>query len=316
MVTIIIKVLSIFLIMAVGFFINRRNIIPASATKYFVDMLILVTTPCMILSSITSKEFDSDVAVATLQVLVMGMLFFGFAFLFGIVLFKKILKGIPQEDLGVYVLSFASVNNGFMGFPITKSIFGGDIFYLMIIHNVCLTLFMYLPGPFIVNMNHSDEKISLKSIVRKALSPATVSTVIAIIMLVSKLHLPTLLFDTVDSIGAITVPLSMLVVGMQLGESNILQILKNTSLVSMSFIKMLLLPLLVFFMVNWLPVDSSVKVCMVFGSVFPTAVITSAIASMENRNAVLAAEIIAVTTLISVIAVPVVAILLSGYYMS
>ena len=50
-------------------------------------------------------------------------------------------------------------------------------------------------------------------------------------MLFAGLHLPSMLFDSVTLIGDVTVPLSMLVVGMQLGESNIGRIIKNLSLI-------------------------------------------------------------------------------------
>lgn len=314
MFTIISKVISIFLIMAVGFVLYRKNVFPAASTKYFVDLLLLVTTPCMILSSITSKEFDSSMAMSTVQVLLLTCGFFAVATFIGLILFKTVFRKVPKEDLGVYVFSFASVNNGFMGFPVTQAIFGGDIFYFMILHNIILSFYMYGPGPMILNINHSGGKMDLKTIVRKVSNPSIIASVAGLIMLVCGLHLPEMLFDTVSTIGDITVPLSMLVVGMQLGDTDIGNIIRNKTLVIMSFLKMLALPMVIFLLVNWLPIADTVKVCLIFGSTFPAAVVTSAIAVIENKNATLAAECIAVTTLISIATIPVVALLISGFY--
>ena len=133
-------------------------------------------------------------------------------------------------------------------------------------------------------------------------------------MLFAGLHLPKLIFDSVELVGDITVPLSMLVVGMQLGESNIERIIKNKSLVLMSILKMTVVPALVFLLVNWLPLTDEVKVTAVFAAAFPTAVVTSALALMEKKNSLLSAESIALTTLISVGVIPVTALLLSAYY--
>ena len=133
-------------------------------------------------------------------------------------------------------------------------------------------------------------------------------------MLFAGLHLPKLIFDSVELVGDITVPLSMLVVGMQLGESNIGRIIKNKSLVLMSILKMTVVPALVFLLVNWLPLTDEVKVTAVFAAAFPTAVVTSALALMEKKNSLLSAEAIALTTLISVGVIPVTALLLSAYY--
>ena len=77
---------------------------------------------------------------------------------------------------------------------------------------------------------------------------------------------------------------------------------------------MLLLPLIIFLLVNWLPIADTVKVCLIFGAAFPAAVVTSAVAVIENKNAILAAECIAVTTLISIVTIPVIAMLISAFY--
>lgn len=308
------KIISIFLIMAVGFAINRLKVIPSSATKFFVDLLLMVTTPCMILSSVTSKEFNSDTARATVEIFICGIGFFTVSFIVGWFLCKKIIKVSPKEDLGVYIMAFSTVNNGFMGFPITNAIFGGDILYLMILQNICLTLYMYSAGPFVFNINSGNGKFNIKRLLKTFCNPSTIVSVISILMLFAGFHLPGLIFDSVTLIGDVTVPLSMLVVGMQLGESNIKRIIKNKQLVANSLIKMFALPVIIFLAVNWLPVSTDVKITTIFAAAFPTAVVTSALAVMENKNSLLAAESIAFTTLISVASIPVFALFLTGFY--
>ena len=56
MTAIITNVLSIFLIMAVGFAAGKTNVVPSSADKYFVSLLMNITMPCMVITSITSKN--------------------------------------------------------------------------------------------------------------------------------------------------------------------------------------------------------------------------------------------------------------------
>ena len=73
MTIIISKISAIFLIMAVGFFLNKLKVLPSEATKYFVDLLLMVTTPCMILAYITSKEFNPETAASTLQIFICGI---------------------------------------------------------------------------------------------------------------------------------------------------------------------------------------------------------------------------------------------------
>ena len=61
------KVVSIFLIIAVGFGANKIGILPTESKKYVVDLLILITTPCVVFTSIASKELTEDTVAMTLE---------------------------------------------------------------------------------------------------------------------------------------------------------------------------------------------------------------------------------------------------------
>ena len=106
----------------------------------------------------------------------------------------------------------------------------------------------------------------------------------------------------------------MMVVGMQLGDSNIGRIARNKDLLILSLVKMFAVPVIIFFIMDMLPVENTVKTAIIFASAFPTAVVTSAIAMMEKENSLLSAEIIALTTLISLICIPACAVFLHTYY--
>ena len=69
MIVIVEKIISIFLITAVGFLANRKGILPDQSNRYLVDLLMMITTPCMVLASITSTELTDDTFVLTLQML-------------------------------------------------------------------------------------------------------------------------------------------------------------------------------------------------------------------------------------------------------
>lgn len=307
------KIAAIFLIMAAGIAINKTKIIPSEAIPYFVTMLVWITTPCMIYASITTRDYNSSLLAVTLQMFMLSVLYFIISSLMGYFLCKKVFK-VPFEDLGVYTASFGGINNGFMGFPITQAIFGQTIFFYMVISNICLNFYMYSACPLLLHMGDKNHKFSAKYLIKNLLNPATVVCVISVVMLINSWQLPDVLFETIDMIGSITVPLSMLVVGMQLGQSDVLKVIKNKKLVVLSLLKMLLVPLIMFLAVNWLPIDSGVKVGLIFASAFPCSVIISSLALMERKNATLASEMVALTTLISIASIPLMAVFLASYY--
>lgn len=308
------KILSIFMIIAVGFAANKADIMPMAANKYLVGLLIRVTCPCMIVASITSNELREDTLSLSLQTLIGAVIFFTVSALVGWFICAKIVKVLPRENIGVYTYSFGSINSGFIGFPITLALFGSSILYLMVIHNVLLSLYLYTFGIMLVNIGASGRKLDFKGFLNSFKNINSIAAGVSIVMLFAGLKLPTVIFDCVDMIGDATTPLSMLIVGMQLGDCDFGEVLKNRKLLGISLLKMLLLPVMTFFMVNWLPLDVSVKVCLIFAASFPVAVAVVPVASEQNRDSLIAAEMVAITTLFSLVVIPAVAAFLIGYY--
>ena len=166
----------------------------------------------------------------------------------------------------------------------------------------------------LVNIGASGRKLDFKGFLNSFKNINSIAAAISIIMLFMGLKLPSVIFDCVEMIGDSTTPFSMLIVGMQLGECDFKEVLKNRKLLGISFLKMLLLPVLTFFMVNWLPFSPEVKVCLIFAAAFPVAVATVPVTSEQNRDSLITAEMVAITTLISLAVIPAAATFLLGYY--
>lgn len=313
MIIVIQKLISIFVISLIGFVANKKDILPNQSSRYLVDLLMMITTPCLLLSSITSTELTDDTVKSTILMLICSVVWFVTSAFLAWILCIKIFKMKDNPDAGVYLLSITTINNGFMGFPITLALFGEEVFFYMVIFQIMLVIYLYSGGIMQVDYGHMG-KMDLKFAIKQLINPCSISAVLAIIMLFMGLKIPDILFDTVDSVGSITVPLSLLVIGIQLGSSEISTVIRNRNLVLTSIVKMIAWPVITFLVVNWLPLPLAMKLALIFGSVFPASFSVVAVTGIENRNTVLAAEMIAFTTLLSVITIPVSAILLMGYY--
>lgn len=303
------------MIIAVGFLANRIGFLPKEASRYMSNILMYITSPCLILASITAKELNPQTMHATIELLIGSVLWFAIFTLMGYFLFTKVIKVKPLTDTGVFIYMFASVSNGFMGIPVTMALFDDHILYLMILHSTVLSVYLYAVGiPFVHIGTPRSKGLSKETFFTIIKMPGTFCAVIAIIMFMAGIQFPALVFKSIDMIGQATIPISMLIVGIQLGGSNIRRIIKNHQLILLSVIKMFSLPVLTFLIVNWLPLDVSTKITLIFGGAFPIAVGTVAISEAEGENALVAAEGTTLTTLISLVVLPVTAALLIGYY--
>lgn len=312
MLTVFLKIAAIFAMTAIGFAAAKTGILPAESKKYLSNLLLFITSPCMIIGSMTSQTLDKHTFELMIQIVAGSFIFFfaamGIAFLI-----VKLMRP-DKEDAGVLMVIITAVNTGFMGFPVTKAIFGNTYFFLMVIQNIVLNIYLY--SMMVYQMNYGfRKKEGIKGMLMPMLNMCTYALIAGLVLMLLKVQLPDILADFINTIGDATIPVSMIVVGVQLSESSIRKMLTNRRLIIASLCNMILMPVLTFLAVNWLPLASESKLILIFAAAFPCAVVSTAIALKENRNAALMAEGVAMTTLISMSTLPVAAILLTQLYL-
>lgn len=312
MITVFLKVAVIFCMVAIGLIAHKAKLLPTESNKYLVNLLLSITAPCMILGSLATQSLTSETFRQTVEVLVGSTVFFIAAALVSFVIVKA-MKYSPESDQGIIMTVITAVNTGFMGFPVTKAIFGDEYLFLMVVENIILTLYLYSLAVIQINYGHKQRN-SVKDILRPLCNMCMLAAAIGMVILFTGLRLPVIVTDFFNTIGDATIPISMIVVGIQLGDSNLRAVFKNFKLIVASLCNVLLIPVLTFLAVNWLPLTSQGKLILVFAAAFPCAVVTTAVASRERKNAGLMAEGVAITTLMSMITLPVFAVFLMAMY--
>lgn len=312
MLTVFLKIAAIFAMTAIGFTASKTGILPAESKKYLSNLLLFITSPCMIIGSMTSQTLDAHTFELMIEIVAGSFVFFLAAMAVSFLIVK--LMRCKREDEGVLMVIITAVNTGFMGFPVTKAIFGNTYFFLMVIQNIVLNIYIY--SMMIYQMNYGfHKKEGVKSMLMPMLNMCTYALIIGLVLMLLKVQLPEILADFINTIGDATIPVSMIVVGVQLSESSICKMLTNRQLITASLCNVILIPALTFLAVNWLPLAPESKLILIFAAAFPCAVVSTAIALRENRNAALMAEGVAMTTLLSMGTLPVTAVLLMQLYM-
>ena len=135
------NIAAIFIIMGVGFFANKTGLLPEKANDYLSPLLIKVTSPCMIFNNIVSMDTGEGMVKEVLTMMAGAAVFFGLFALAGWFLCVKVMKLENDSNCGVYIMLFATINNGFMGLPITLEVFGEEamffmVFFQMMLHSI------------------------------------------------------------------------------------------------------------------------------------------------------------------------------------
>jgi predicted permease len=305
-----IKIFSVFSISLFGYAANKLNWLPAESTKYLSILLLNISTPCFVLYSMSRQQLDGKTVASVLQSF--GLMFLALVITSLLAIVSVRIMRAPAADRGVYRTLLVLTNSGFMGFPLSYAVFGHDGLFLMIIANSCFVFYAYSIGIALL-VAGKDEKRSWKTALKSMISIPGVSCVAGLLIFGFGIRLPDLLMDFLNSVGAITVPLSMIIIGIQLAESKAGDVLKNRHLFLTVILRLAVIPSILFGLFMWLPVQPLVLCIVTFGMAMPSASLVPIFADIYGGDAKLGAQGVFITTVFSLISIPISALLLTLY---
>lgn len=311
MLDVMMKISTVFVMIFIGFGACKIGLIDVKANKYLTSMVLNINIPCMLLCSITNNEISDDSLNMTIVMLCFSAAYFAAAAVVAIFL-VKVFRIKEINDIGVYKIFFTSINAGFIGFPLTKVLFGDGALYFMILHNIILNIFLYSICVLQLSTAGSGKQL-ISQTAKKMVNPCIISALLAIVMLFSGLHMPSYISNVLQPLGDAAIPVAMIVIGIQLAEGRIKDLLNNKKLISFSVIRMLIWPCVILLIVKWMSISELIKIVLILGAALPPATIISALAAEEGKNYKLAADGIIVTTLLSMITIPIVSSLIYSF---
>lgn len=141
MIVILSKILIIFLYSAVGFVANKLKVLGSDSLDALNSLVINIATPCLLFSSICGQHINSKTFTNTVIIILISLAMFA-AFGFITTKIARRFTNLSTDDQNVLSIAMTTVNSGFMGFPIAKSVFGNTVLYYSIVQNISLNLYL------------------------------------------------------------------------------------------------------------------------------------------------------------------------------
>lgn len=284
----------LFLLVAAGIVLRKKGILPENAKSILTDLVIYLILPCNIISSFFI-EFNMEILKGFAVILVIATLI-----QFGCLLFANTFYN-REPDRRKKVLQYGTVcsNAGFMGNPIAEGVYGGEGLMYASIFLIPQRIVMWSAG-----VSYFTESPDRKTVVKKVVThPCIVAVYIGMFFMITQLHLPVFMENTVRNIGSCTTTVSMVLIGTILAEVNP-RTLFDRGIVKYTVIRLILIPLLVFagcrlFSVN--PLLSGVSVLL---TGMPAGSTTAILAAKYDGDYIFATKCVVVTTLLSLITIP------------
>lgn len=295
------QMIQLFLILSLGYFLYKINLFNKDMNQRITRLLLDVTLPATILNSVLSQaERPSGNTVwmafliATLMYLILPVISY---------LLVKILR-LPKSDQGMYMFMSTYGNVGFMGFPVVQAVFGAESVFYTAIYNVLFNISCFSVGIIMIHYGNSDKTDKASLNWHALLSPSTISSLAAVVIYVLNIRFPEIICSTVSTVGTVTTPLAMMLIGSTLATMNLREIFGDWHVYPFTIVRQFLLPLLLWPLLSKLITDSWLLGITFVLFIMPAANTCVLFATKYHRNEQLAAKTVFITTFMSIITVP------------
>lgn len=296
------QMLVLFIVMMIGYISNKKGILDENVNKKISSLLLNITAPALILSSVLNQEQKGNPSLI-LNVFILGIILYMILPFIGKLL-AKLLK-VPKEDENLYEFMTIFSNIGFMGFPVVESIFGSEAIFFVAIINLLFNIFCFSYGIYLISEN---DKVTFDF--KILINPGIIVSAISIIIYITNLKLPTIMKESVLMIGQITTPLAMMLIGSSLAQIPVKEVLSEKKLYPYTFLKQLIIPIIFFLILKPFITNKLILGIIIVVSAMPVGATAIMFCNEYNGNTKLASQTIFITTLCSVVTVPILAYIL------
>ncbi|MCJ7842347.1 AEC family transporter [Lederbergia sp. NSJ-179] len=291
-----------------GYIARKKGILNRHADQVMTQLVLYITLPALILASM-----DISFSVHILkEMLVLCGLSIYILFL-ACLLAKWIRKKAKVEEDRKKVVEALIIfgNQGFIGYAVSYALFGDQGIVYATMFNIPYLVLIWTYGIFIfVQSKHSFSWSQI------FLNPGLVSTLIGLIVFIFPFHWPLVILGGLESVGKMTVPLSMLLIGsifVRVRTKDVFVYIKNRYVWLTTGMRLIIIPIcLLPFTLFSIPFALMAIAVLVSG--MPAAPTVSMYAQKFGGDVPFASITVFLTTLASIITIPSLYILLSLIY--
>lgn len=299
----------LFLMMLPGILMTKCHLSTEGFGKALSNLVLYIAQPALIVYAYI-RPYDEEILRNAVWVLILSVvshfLFLGVALL----CFRK------AEEAGRRILRFATIfsNAAFMGIPLIVSVLNAEAAIYASVYNITFNVFLWSVGVFLCT---GDKKqMSFKKVL---FHPVTISAIIGIACFFAPIDMeaPALGFilEALTMLKDLVAPLSMVVIGLRLANMKFKGLFTDAHMYEFLALRLLLLPAAVWAIMRLatlvgVPINETVMTVILVTAATPAATATSMFAERYDCDAEYAGKLVSISTLLSVVTMPLVSLLL------
>lgn len=290
------QMLVLLILIGVGYLIRMTGLGDYNMQEVITKLILNATAPAMMLSSVSGGQAKGSPMEVLLVFLIALIMYLVLPFIgMGLV---KLLK-VKKEDINLYIFMTTFSNVGFMGFPVIRSIFGESGVFYTAIFNMIFNLFSFSYGMALM----SGKEISKKP--KDYVNLGIVAAIVTIVLYFMKVPFHPAVHQSIKTLGDATTPFAMIVIGMSLATIPLNTLFEDLRIIPFTIIKQVLVPILSLYLLRPIIKDPLILGVTVIIIAMPVATNCVLFATKFNNNVKVATRGVFITTIASLITIPI-----------
>lgn len=292
------QMLILFFLMLLGWWLARKGELDNKISGFLSMLIVKIANPCLVLSGcVNGNHMDQNTFLTTMG-LAVGV------YIVWILLAEAVIPLFFKEkkEQNVYKVMFIFSNMGFMGFPLISAMYGAESLLYASVFLLPFNLLLYTYGMRCMAGKTGDGKTVLK----KCFNSGTIAGIAAIAISLCQIPVPDVAASIIEMLASLAAPLSMIVIGASLAEMNSKEAFGDVKLLIFSLAKLIIFPIAGFFLLRLVTKDIMLLGITLVILATPVGSMSAMLARQYGGDYSAASKGIAVTTLFSIVTMPLV----------
>lgn len=296
------QILALFIILFFGYYLSKKKFITKKRREFLFDLLLDYILPFMIISSMLV-----DIEPGMLENVIYLLVSWAVVYILVILISAGLVKFLPGSDRHKRTIRFLIIfsNVGYMGLPVLGAIFPEYGVFYGSIGLIPFNVIIWTFGIYLLQQN--GNKLELSRLLEIFKHNGTLALGVGFFFLLTGIRLPGAVEQAIELIGDATFPLSMIVIGASLYGMSLQKIVVKNELLGLSILKLLVFPLLIFFILFALPLQNFLAAIITLQFSMPVAANSVIFTSRFSGDELLACEGVFLTTFLALFTIPLMA---------
>ena len=292
------QIAQFFIMIIMGYTLVKLKIVKSEDSKVLSMVCLYLIMPCVIINSFLIDFTPEKLKGLGLAVGVAIVIHF-VAWIF-IKILGKVLNFNPVEKASVMYSNAAN-----MVIPVVMSVLGDE---WVLYSSAFVSVQLVLLWTHCKRMLSNEKGFELKKIYTNI---NLIAIFIGILLFITKIHIPSVLQGTLKSVGGTVAPISMIITGMIMAGAELKKVFSNGRIYLVLFFRMIFFPFIVFLIMYFTGItkviDNGAMILLVtfIATITPTASSITQMAQVYGNNEQYAGAINIMTTIASIVTMPI-----------